>query len=389
MFVSTDDKTSMNIIPYFQRLKEVMGPAVAIDIHYVVPSLYLKEGSVSKLAIMGALMARCALSLYPDASVSLPFISCLAQTKRLVPTLGGEGYNCTRIHTQVNYDSLRTCTLSTAGIYQLQSDYFSAMRYRIDSLPRVFMDDRSFHAGAGASYDVYEAALCYVFANGSRAFPWYIFYIMLAFLAIVILILFTIKRWSNSPFIENVQSIFMWNHHAATEQVDMLLYLRAYGVDEEEAAEVQNNENRGENEESNGNGEGGDESDGNASQSRRSRRRQRGRGERSRRRAHGDEADENTVGLEMSAVGDETEDNGDEDDENTRLTNTTNNRASANATGSARAVAYEDYEVQDERAAAATPPSARVAAPSDSQYVHDDLYENMPDYYHSSSDEEN
>lgn len=381
----------MNVMPYFQRMKEVMGAAVSIELHYLVAYADLEAGTHNHgmPKILGDLMARCAMSLYPDPSVSLPYITCLSQSKGSTQTLS-TALNCSKLHTQVKYPAIQTCATTITGIRLLQNDYSLTLRYRVDTVPRIFMDDRSFHAGAAATYEVYEAALCYVFANATSVFPWFIFYIMLAFIALIMLIFFTVKRWSHTPVMENIQSIFMWNHHAANEQVDMLLLLRSSGIggdefpmfgpDDDEEEQEEENQNNGENQDSNENDTAEGPENGRASRRRQNNRNRRGRDAQ-------DAADEeNEFDLETSSQRPLIDEDSDDEIEAARRARLALQRTHQGLERRVRdAPAQDDYQVEEERPSSAAAPGTASAS---SQYVHGDLFEDMPDYYRSSSDEE-
>lgn len=427
IFISSYDPTSMSIVPYIQRLKEVMGGAIDLDVHYVVPLSELATGNRARY--IADLLSRCAMALNPVQSVYLPFLTCMSFTKREHPDVS-EVYNCSMLHPPNNWRSIRNCAQSGAGILLLRSDAQTALRYRVEGLPRIFMDERSFHAGPTASYEVYEAALCYVFANGARPFPWFIFYLMLAILVLVGLIIFTIKRWSTVPFIDNMQTIFMWNHRSATEEVDMLMYLRAYGIAEDEDEDAEEQIVEGERREEQ-NVELNLEADQNLSPGQRRRMRRQARRERRERRERrwqeranasasstysasgeageegGESDEENEENGEISSennnqfnqnrrnvtrnnnqnnqFNENSDQEGDDDEENSSLVRRSNR---SNARARSEEDDYEEANIAAIRRASSSGSESNQARAPSSQYVHENLYEDMPDYYRSSSDEE-
>jgi hypothetical protein len=227
-FVASKGGDSASLIPKLKRLAEVMGPAIKVDIHYVLDSsstgYYSPRGHSE---VIGDMIGKCAMKQNPQAKVFLPFLVCMMQNVTLVPN---NLFNCTRLH-PVDYERVRNCVYAE-GQTLLSNDMAAGEHYRVDNAPRVFLDDRYYNPGVDSTYESYEYAMCYVFSNPTRPFPWFIFFIMGAVVCLVLVIFFTIKRWSNASFLDTLQSLFLWNSPSgsvADDAIDTLLYLRAYG----------------------------------------------------------------------------------------------------------------------------------------------------------------
>lgn len=221
-----------------KRLVEVMGPALDLSVNYVN---FLQGERISSprgpAEVLGNMIGKCAMNVYPDPRVYLPFLACMAMNVTLVPQ---NFWNCTQLHA-VSHSTIRHC-VDTQGESLLAHDLIVTQHYRVQTPPRVFMDERYFNPGRENTYELYESALCYVFANSTRPFPWFIFFIMGSLILMIMILFFVFKRWSHTSFVDNLQSIFLWNH-APNDPADTLLYFRAYGlIDEIDGDEMNNRE---------------------------------------------------------------------------------------------------------------------------------------------------
>lgn len=222
-----------------------MGEAVKMELHYVVS---VKDGGYSsprgQSEVVGDLIGKCAMNLFPDPSVYLPFLVCLAHNATLIPL---NLWNCTQLHAPITYSAIRECIEGPQAQGLLSNDLILAQHYRADAAPRIYLDDRFYNPMAFSPYDDYEAALCYVFSNYARPFPWFIFFIMAALLLLFPILFFVVKRWSNAPFLDTLQTIVAWNtSNFHDDPGNSLLYLRAYGLfdagEEEEEEEEEEND---------------------------------------------------------------------------------------------------------------------------------------------------
>jgi hypothetical protein len=236
-FIGSKHSESAEVVLFMKRLAEVMGTAIELSVHYVV---YLQGDRLGtargQSELLGDMVGKCAMHLYPEPSVYLPFLACMAMNTSLVPQ---NFYNCTKLHS-VSFSSIRSC-VDTQGEALLANDLIASQHYRVEIPTRVYMDDRYFNPGRSNDYLSYEAALCYVFGNTTRPFPWFIFFIMGALILLLGVLFFTIKRWSHTSFIDNLQSLFPWNSNNH-DPMDTLLYLRAYGL-MDDASDGENDEN--------------------------------------------------------------------------------------------------------------------------------------------------
>lgn len=207
---------------------ESMGSAINLMVHYVVG--VTSNGFSSPRGadeVYGDMVGKCVVSMYSDPSVYLPFLVCMFQTLELVPR---NLQNCTRLHPPINFAAVRSC-VSDRGDILLRNDVLASQHYRVDVTPRLWLDERAYTPGSNTSYTQYEQAMCYVFSDPTRPFPWFIFFIMISVVLLAVVIFFTVKRWSRGPFLDTLQSLFFWNSTGPSETIDTLLYLRAYGHD--------------------------------------------------------------------------------------------------------------------------------------------------------------
>lgn len=245
LFLTSKGEESISVLENFKKVMQAMGDAIQLKVIYVV-SLFGQGKTLRFISkngpneVAGDLFGICAMKLYPRPSQYLPFLVCMGQQSSQIPY---NAENCTRLH-GMRFAAIRDC-VNTQKENLLVDHYSVSSYYRVVTAPKVFMDDRLYSPQSTQNYESYEAALCYVFSNPVRPFPWFIFVLIASIFVLLVVLVFVVKQWSNVSLIEAIQSLFVWG--PGNQGADTLLYLRAYGYGFPEDEEGENQEEEEEN----------------------------------------------------------------------------------------------------------------------------------------------
>jgi len=179
-----------------QQVMETIGDVIDVHLYFIVDKDskedYGYSSSGGSTEVRGDLIELCALRLYPDYRIYMPFFYCMGLKYRDIP------YNaeqCAFVH-GLDYDKLSICASSTLGRSLLDNSYEEVTQNHIVFSPTLIVDGRVYSQSGGRTPENYVAALCYLFDHPTREFPWWIFSFMGSLILAVLIVVFVAKRWN-------------------------------------------------------------------------------------------------------------------------------------------------------------------------------------------------
>lgn len=189
----------------FKILLEFLKDAVMLDIFYTGTIATDGVSSAGGAAeIQGDLFQLCAMRYYPHYSRYMPFLYCMSKTRAAIPS---NVENCTRAHL-MDLDLLQRCATTSEGMDMLKLSVQTSLDYRVtEPLPVIVMDGRPFRASYSRSPESFIFALCYIFKNPARPFPWWVFGFMGSIVVSLLVVLFIVKQWSSDSITDVLRSV--------------------------------------------------------------------------------------------------------------------------------------------------------------------------------------
>lgn len=103
---------------------------------------------------------------------------------------------------------MQNCHSNGEGVKLLAASMKMSAEYRVtEPLPVVVMDGRPFRTTTSRSAENFLYALCYIFDNPTRPFPWWVFGFMGSAVLALLLVVFIVKQWNSDSIGELLRSV--------------------------------------------------------------------------------------------------------------------------------------------------------------------------------------
>jgi hypothetical protein len=206
MFVRSMSTWSAEALMSFKIVLEFMRDAIRLDVFYT--GTIADDGQVASaggpLEIAGDIFQLCAMRYYPHYSRYMPFVYCMSKTRTMIPY---NAWNCSRAH-MMDYKLLNRCATIGEGMDMLKQSVQQSLDYRVsEPLPVLVMDGRPFRASYSRSPESFLYALCYIFKNPTRPFPWWVFGFMGSIVVALLVVLFVVKQWTSDNITDVLRSV--------------------------------------------------------------------------------------------------------------------------------------------------------------------------------------
>jgi len=168
--------------------------------------------------IEGDVWELCAIKHYPEYHQYMPFLYCLNLDIKAIPH---SVENCTKEH-GLDFNVLKECFRSDEGKSLLQKSADLSIKYRVKDSPTVVMDGRLYNPRSDRVPVAYLSALCYVFDNPLRSFPWWVFGFMGGVVMALLVVVFIVKQTQAIALLEFLRNLFF---HSSNDEAELSAYL--------------------------------------------------------------------------------------------------------------------------------------------------------------------
>lgn len=180
---------------------EAMNDFVDFEIVFVAEEKILKDGRkvfISKFgenAIIENMYQLCAINIYRETSIYIPFLLCLNAKYNVTAQLP----ECSK-QFGLDYEKILTCA-DTHGPDLQSLSIQTAKNYGIFTTSVLTIDDRLYEFKETTMVNDTVKMMCHVFLHASIPFPWWVFGFLIGLIFSMFLVIFTIKTISVPKFI--------------------------------------------------------------------------------------------------------------------------------------------------------------------------------------------
>mmetsp|Transcript_2066 Transcript_2066/g.2291 ORF Transcript_2066/g.2291 Transcript_2066/m.2291 type:complete len:216 (-) Transcript_2066:52-699(-) len=168
------------------------------------------------------------MELYDKYHEWMPFWACLNLNVKKT----GQVKMCAKTH-NLDFNRLQRCYNGTEGKRLLATVIEYIKNYGVRTSPTVIMDGRTYNPMSERTATNYLHALCYVFDNPLKLFPWWVFGFISSVVIALAFVVFITKTWSAHNALYYLRNIVFFHLLGDTEGMLQELRDERYAVEGE------------------------------------------------------------------------------------------------------------------------------------------------------------